>query len=222
MTERPIIFSAPMVRAILDGRKTQTRRVAKPQPPDPADIWARAGIDYGWFTDDVTPGVFRVAGPVWAVRETGYPTQIRCPYGQPGDRLWVRETFCELSVPDPDTGEVEVAYRADDGWIHNEPDSKEMLPGGRWRPSIHMPRWASRIDLEVTGVRVERVQDISGADVFAEGVDNGKSNPKMGKRWENMQRMAFQDLWDSINKKRGFGWDTNPWVWVVEFRRVEP
>jgi hypothetical protein len=80
-----------------------------------------------------------------------------------------------------------------------------------------MPRWASRLALQITGIRAERVQDISGRDVLAEGVDNGKSNPTMGQRWENMQKMAYAELWDAINAKRGHFWASNPWVWVIEF-----
>jgi len=171
--ERPILFSAPMVRAILDGRKTQTRRVIKPQPP---------------------------AGS--SLRQP-----VKCPYGRPGDKLWVRETFgyCTKSGG-------HYLYKAD-----GEGFSTCHVEGGKWKPSIFMPRVASRITLNVLDIRVERVQDITGADVLSEGVDNGKSNPTMGVRWENMQRMAFSDLWDSINAGRGFSWESNPWIWAVKF-----
>lgn len=198
--ERPIIFSGPMVRAILDGRKTMTRRVLKHQP---LDILAM-------------PNSRKPNMETWATLETRDPnhgTVCRCRYGVPGDCLWVRESFTVGTV----------------GYYKDKPIYREALERSRmgqpsarirWKPSIHMPRWASRLTLEIVSVRVERLQDIPGRDVLAEGIDNGKSNPTMGKRWENMQRMAFQELWDSLNAKRGFGWDTNPWVWVIEFKRL--
>lgn len=191
MRERPIIFSGEMVRAILEGRKTQTRRVVKPQPP--LDEW---GVSKPWQTD-----AFEVNG-----------RDYRCPYGLPGDRLWVRETFS----PDYFDAQSRHAYRAD--WTL---ESGEFVPEPKWTPSIHMPRWASRITLEVTDVRVERVQDISNSDIYAEGIlppdpdEPGPYDPDEG------ARSAFKDLWWSINAKRGYGWEKNPWVWVVEFKRVE-
>lgn len=176
MRDLPILFSAPMVRAILDGSKTQTRRVAKEFDGlrDLDKILAR------------------------------FPNQNGCRYGQPGDRLWVRETWAEH----PDYPDARRAiYRADAG---SEYDAE------RWRPSIHMPRWACRIELEVTGVRVERLQSISEADARAEGVE-GDSHPGA---FVGTCRGNFARLWESIN---GAGsWDANPWVWVVEFRRVSP
>lgn len=215
--EHPILFSGEMVRAILDGRKTQTRRVVKRK---------------GWLVCGAAAEPYhaitqRRSGKGYAaVRTECYP----CPYGQPGDRLWVRETWAETVNIDchPDwpgrphtNSEVDedglvsscVIYRADGGWnwlndIGYETDRSS------WRPSIHMPRWASRITLEVTDVRVERVQDISEADVQVEGTPNeqGIGAP---------DQFDFQQLWDSINAKRGYGWDANPWVWVVEFEQVE-
>ena len=115
-----------------------------------------------------------------------------------------------------------VEYRADHDCRNWEAGCPCRNENGRsdWHPSIHMPRWASRITLEITDVRVQRVQEIGGADVLAEGVDNGSSNPTMGVRWENMQRMAFEKLWDSINAKRGFSWESNPRVCAVTFRRL--
>lgn len=193
----PILFSGPMVRALLDGRKTQTRRVMK--HPE----------YYGCPTGDC---------PHWKQTECNEAMQVNavpdCPYGKPGDLLWVRETWC--NVDDRQFGgAVWVDYKATPrysaempaGW-ENEPDSVEALS---WKPSIHMPRWASRLTLEITGVRVERLQDISEADAMAEG------DPKQGLiASENTHRDWYQSLWESIN---GHGsWDANPWVWVLEFR----
>jgi hypothetical protein len=189
MKERPILFSAPMVRAILDGKKTQTRRVIKQQPtnaPGAPNLQA-------WFEE----------------MDDGF---IRCPYGQPGDQLWVRETWNCI-----DTGRLTqrqdwVRYRATDG--------DEMY----WRPSIFMPRWASRITLKVTAVRVERVQDITNNDARLEGVavpHPGISHiPNEAGLWEQQYIVCFRALWNEINAKRGYGWDVNPWVWVVEFRKI--
>lgn len=184
MNERPILFSGPMVRAILEGRKTQTRRVMNPQPVDQDEN--------GWYVQvPVTDA--RAPGMVFYERK-----YFHCPYGQPGDQLWVRETFDDVHGS--------VLYRA------NPEDAEDFPPcGGKrchWKPSIFMPRWASRITLEIVGVRVERVQEITPDDARAEGVEHLYA-----------PRNAFANLWDSINAKRGYGWDSNPWVWVVEFRR---
>lgn len=184
MADRPILFSWPMVRAILTGTKTQTRRVVKPAPD-----WKPVG----------------------------------CPYGQPGDRLWVRETHYlhgVWSVRKDDGGKRRWTFHPsrDMGVQFTEPNGfikgrSTTVHGWYRRPSIHMPRWASRITLEVTGVRVERLQDISEADAIAEGVNNSLHLP--GGRFA---RENFAHLWWTIN---GDGsWEANPWVWVVEFRRV--
>jgi hypothetical protein len=185
--ERPILFSGEMVRALLEGRKTQTRRIIKPQP------------------DIADPELEKVLPAAW---EDGF-IDVKCPYGIIGDRLWVRETFCAES-------QQTIHYRAD-GW--------EYDGGGGWKPSIHMPRWASRIDLEVTAVRVERLQDISEADAVAEGIESFMQYGQQAyadylKRRHCVydSRFSFKSLWESIN---GFdSWQVNPWVWVIEFRRV--
>ncbi len=213
MTERPIIFSGDMVRAILDGTKTQTRRVVKPEPTDYGLEWIEtpegfaAWVDWGLTLDE--------------------GQQRLCPYGVTGDRLWVRETWGAV-WPDVDRDyvpleECNIEYRADlppgctdypGQWPAEEARGDPDAP--KWRPSIHMPRWASRIMLEITGVHVERVQDISFDDAIAEGV----CVDAHGMRSEC--RNWFCALWNSINAKRGYGWDANPWVWVIEFRRVSP
>ncbi|HFQ7428304.1 TPA: hypothetical protein ACHSVW_005957 [Pseudomonas aeruginosa] len=203
MKERPILFSGPMVRAILEGRKTVTRRVMKPQP------------DFlGSMVDPNTP---------FKTLDAGLHARITCPYGKPGDRLWVRESFAECydycdhpEMPGAPTEHFHLGwhYRAD-----GEP-KREELDGflSHWKPSIHMPRWASRILLEITAVRVERLQDITEDQAIAEGID---THP-MGFYGNGCITAggAFLELWESIN---GDGrWAANPWVWVVEFKRVTP
>jgi hypothetical protein len=199
MKERPILFSAPMVRAILAGAKTQTRRVVKPQPiNDPAKHHPIAPYHNGR------------GGWNWVLAATGHGlgSPFPCPYGQPGDRLWVREAFMhepadycwEASVSIPSRPAVTV-YRAD-----CEGDSR----GAGWKPSIHMPRGLSRITLEITEVRVERLQDIGAADVWAEGIAH---SPDVDPVHE------FQALWESINGAES--WEANPFVWCVGFKRLE-
>lgn len=184
---KPILFNTEMVRAILDGRKTVTRRVVKPQPESRPTPMKK---------DSCWPGCFAIQGTAKVIRP---------PY-QPGDTLWVRETWAKSMAGT-------FMYQADDKAIMVE----------RWRPSIHMPREAARLFLRVTGVRVERLKDIDGHGILKEGIDNGKSNPAMGTRWENMQSMAFAELWNSTLKPADlplYGWAANPWVWVIEFERI--
>jgi hypothetical protein len=216
--ELPILFSAPMVRAILDGRKTQTRRVVKPQPPPAAAVRAMAGVDYGLFTDHRSPNEFREC--LGGAEASAVP-RFRCPYGVSGDRLWVREAWgLHDTQPNDGPDNAHVYYRATDGDRH-------YLRYQLWRPSIHMPRWASRITLEVTEVRVERVQDISEDDAQAEGVDPGCLTCGENCVYSGgcgycrpCYRDSFIGLWEQINAKRGFGWDVNPWVWAVTFKVV--
>lgn len=193
MKERPILFSAPMVRAILEGRKTMTRRVVNPQP----DVVER-GVCF--FDGDGT------SGPGSRDRI------IYCPYGKPGDRLWVRETWSK------DPNSAQILYRAGapgtpGSWVTSTPFDS-------WRPSIHMSRWASRILLEVTAVKVEQVQKISDEDILSEGI---KIDPAYSDEYgcHVRYRRAFREIWDSINSKRGYGWDSNPWVWVISFKRID-
>jgi len=212
MKERPIIFSGEMVRAILDGRKTQTRRVVKPQPTweDPVKTIEGEWMDY--------EDAHIVDHAAWECG--GLPHGRKCPYGQPGDRLWVRETWWPIggfwSTHIGTICSAEIRYRADDRVLYQScPDEFKrnyQNPMG-WRPSIHMPRWASRITLEVTDVRLERVQDITRDDAWQEGVSNSPEYDCVTK---------FISLWNLINAKRpGCSWDYNPWVWVINFRIVK-
>jgi hypothetical protein len=197
MTERPILFSAPMVRAILAGTKTQMRRVVK-------------GMALEWLRPDGFTPEFTAA-----------PENGLCPYGKPGDRLWVRETFIhepaeycwEASVSIP-CRPASTVYRAD-----YEGDTRR----GGWKPSIHMPRALSRITLDITGVRVERLQDISEADALAEGIvqlhDGGYGLPA-GEHYHSADpRQSYLSLWEAINGPGSV--EANPWVWCVEFARVD-
>lgn len=196
--EKPILFSGAMVRAILEGRKTQTRRVIKPMRRFEHNNILKVGLPY--------------AADPWAVWWHGAETDrvgclLECPYGKPGTHLWVRETF---NVGWLDGGKV--LYRADGGSAKKAGYPAEPV----YKPSIHIPRWASRITLEIVSVKVERVQDISEADATAEGVllaKNGLSPQE-----------SFIQLWDSINETRDDGkyaWMKNPWVWAIEFKRME-
>lgn len=203
MKERPILFSAPMVRALLDGSKSQTRRLVKPQPraeTEPVRPESRGSAKWVFMAD--------------ADRSTRFAFgDVRCPFGVPGDRLWVRETFSPYI--DASALKSRATYRA---------DGSGLLPRQRWFPSIHMPRWASRITLEVTDVRVERLTSISEADTVAEGierhVDDGVAYYGPLNEGHAVAQVAFERLWESIN---GAGsWDANPWVWVISFRKVTP
>jgi hypothetical protein len=178
--ERPILFNGEMVRAILEGRKTQTRRVVKGQALD----W----LESAGFTPEYT----------------SLPENGLCPYGQPGDRLWVRETWARGYV----------AQGCAEFFVYPVCDNRTDY-SGPWKPSIHMPRAACRILLEVTGVRVERLQDISEADAEAEGVDFLRQMPDADETLSAKE--LYQCLWDSIHNS----WAANPWVWVIEFTRIE-
>jgi hypothetical protein len=237
MKERPIIMAAESIGAIEGNRKSQTRRVMKPQPPCVDAVRRLAGIDYRLSNTDPPPAsVWRTMGPVWAVRDlTDGRHDWKCPYGQPGDLLWVRETWGSIEAdhplckdgrkPQPGDRVVYRANPADDyQWGSGLPSQGSFC----WRPSIFMPKWACRLWLRVTNVRVERVQEISEADVEAEGAFDGTglhsfdcSGPFEECCGHESPQEMFSRLWDSINAKRSYGWDVNPWIWVVTFERVE-
>lgn len=211
MKERPIIMSAPMVRAILDGRKTQTRRVIKPQPTVSEQRLRELGAWAEGFTLSEQVNAAFQAGCVDAT----------CPYGRPGDRLWVREAFIPApmeSVPsEPKETRWHLAYAAGGDAEANAPAgyNPTLYNYERWTSPIHMPRWASRITLEVTGVRVERLQDISEDDARAEGLRTSLA------MWipASSPRLEFRTLWESINGPGS--WSATPWVWVIEFARID-
>lgn len=214
--ERPMLFSAPMVLAILDGRKTQTRRVIK----------------LAEFGRSDTPGyfwTFRDKRGLWNdYRLTDALAADHCPYGQPGDRLWVREAI--IRRPDAARCQTWVLYAAD-GHIAGQVHGCDLQRERRF-PAIHMPRWASRITLEITGVRVERLNDISQEDALAEGIrehrlpfagPDGISMWSAEEEWPALvfgddPRMAFAALWQSIHGPGS--WDANPWVWAISFRHL--
>ncbi|MBP3406742.1 MAG: hypothetical protein J6N18_11615 [Kiritimatiellae bacterium] len=217
MTERPILFNTEMVRAILDGRKTQTRRIIKPQPTNPR--WNNIG---------------------WVGWDDGHGYQMKAPCN-PGDILWVRETWV-FDSGDEDYGTGCFMYKADMP-IHI--DAKDTAHGDdvditsedyKWHPSIHMPKEAARIFLRVKDVRVERLQDITVLDAINEGCcgticDHADANPELGctdcynTGWLERPETEFALLWDTTVKKADlpvYGWEANPWVWVIKFERCEP
>lgn len=214
MKARPILFSGPMVRALLDGRKHQTRRIIKPQPDLATNQWTSEEVNAAW-QDGFIP--------------------VPCPYGKPGDLLWVRESW----RPQNDA-EIYycVEYRADNSRIKPEIkdenmgfrfecqcDAAERGENNPWKPSIHMPRWASRLTLEITDVRVQRLQDISEEDAGAEGtlecdgmfddVQYCHYCKEMGCVFGDL-KPSFRQLWQSLNGPGS--WDANPWVWALSFR----
>ena len=236
---KSILFSGEMVRAILDGRKTKTRRPLTPQP------------------DSVHDGA-----PYWNIWKRGNLAPLKCPFGKVGDRLWVRETFClehqvESDQPPPFTGGrpirwefagmesdpegadmwVQPHYRATEPTPELDYEDSDGEPTVRWKPSIHMPRWASRITLEITDVRIERLQEITEEEARAEGAREfpdlpsihpygqdprwSMEEPKSTRECLGSARYAFANLWERLYAKKGLGWYANPWVWVLTFRRVE-
>jgi len=212
MKERPIIFSAPMVRAILAGAKTQTRRVVKPAGWDPASA------EYGKARIGVHPNAPKMGLQAYFHHlESDTWHGVGCPYGKHGDRLWVREAWDFIAEGDPGTPSCAgIRYWADAGYqLRTPPSTYNPLLYREWRvrPPIHMPRWASRITLEVTGVRVERLQKISEADAIAEGVTAGKY-----RGLERAVARTYSDLWEQMHGPNS--WAANPWVWVVEFKRL--
>lgn len=200
MSERPILFSGPMIRAILEGRKTQTRRVVKKQPKEGERLTAQ------------------------------FFARVNCPFGHPGDRLWVRETWammCRVADPDcycEDEAQHYFEYRADTGnkrpgdWP--DPEDEEFQDAPRWRPSIHMPRRACRIFLEISEVRVERLLEICEEDAKKEGyptVPSPSTLTESGMKWMKPKDW-FHEQWARIY---GYHCESNPWVWVIEFKPLE-
>jgi len=200
------------VRALLNGSKTQTRRIFKAK---------NGGV---WPNSNDLPGMKQI--------------MRNCPYGQPGDRLWVRETFCPIYPQDPSyNGGAPIEYDYAATYTHGDRLGDSLGIKKVWKPSIHMPRAASRITLEITGVRVERLQNISEADAIAEGIERGQQNlgwyrgfmegdsPNLKQSGRDLKiltaspKLAYESLWSAINGPES--WAANPWVWVVEFKRVE-
>lgn len=245
MAEHPILFKPEMARAIRDGRKTQTRRVCKKQPHAIREIGGQWDHGFWQCNDeefDHTDRQWKPCEPYWSWwvrhRDGRFYEQHKlgkCPYGQPGDVLWVKEAW---RLFDP----YSIDYRAsptldgstfkglrylvgkpagiDELIARDETNGRDPM---RWRAAMYMPRWACRLRLEVVSVRVERVQDLDNTDILCEGTTpldiDGNDDP-----WQNFEdryQGAFVKLWDSINAKKGYGWDENPWVWVIEFKRRE-
>lgn len=219
--DTPILFSGALPGLILAGTKTQTRRIIKPQP---AAGWAIESPPVLGRITSAHPKAGRFGVFIRRGLGTDFPETdlIPCPYGQPGDRLWVRETwayhlYAQASLADDDGPWV---YAAD-----GEP-AKQFRLCDRWRPSIHMPRYASRISLKITGLRVERLHDITEADCIAEGIQRYRGplrwvrylDAVTGEPIHNTARDAFKALWESINGPGS--WEVNPWLWVISFRRI--
>ena len=210
MNEKPILFSTEMIKAILDGHKTQTRRIVRL-----TEFQKAISHGYDWM--------FRDKRGLWNEVPTSWLLRNKCPYGRPGDMLWVRETW----AIDQGFDSVKPSDISDywGGLYYKATGDK---PAGKWRPSIFMPRWASRITLRVQDVRVERVQDITIDDAGEEGCSGVISGGydfdiynENGDYARHPYIMNFRRLWDSINAKRGFSWDSNPWVWVIDFEEVK-
>lgn len=247
MRERPILFNGDMVRAILAGRKVQTRRAIEPQPYiDASGNFCWNGSNYGQDTAGV-PMARTLVSQIPSAR-TG---RVLCPFGKIGDRLWVRETWQQVhplqvldgrysqrgyaGIPGPPPVGYRTIYRADgeypaiyslggEPWPYRslEPFERDGMQAfvdePRWTPSVHMPRWACRLVLEITAVRVERLQAISEADALAEGIEEiaGRFTFNGGMHESLTPQLSFQTLWDST----GGQWAANPWVWVIEFKQI--
>lgn len=204
--QRPILFNTEMVRAILEGRKTQSRRIIKNIPPAAAKVW-HDGAE--WIIENER-------GECWLGK-------LKCPYGRPGDRLWVRETWAEICYNELGCDGLECLehgfeYKADkpaEKWPGSWPNDfggDEVPDAAKWHPSIHMPRHAARLFLEITDVRAERLQNITDADAYDEGfewVGHGDISPQY----------QFRELWQKINGHDS--WEQNPWVWVITFNRIK-
>lgn len=242
VNEKPILFSGPMVRAIMDGRKTQTRRVVNTGRFDQIH-WDLSLVEGSLIRHSKTGIVFNTPGG--GLAKSMQDRVVRCPYGKPGDGLWVRETFYQ-----PADGYMDASSE----WVHTWIRSKSQLVYAAdqeavdtsWkstpfkhcllkRPSIHMPRWASRLNLGVLNIRAERLQDITETDALKEGFETSPcaacdergywANESeicedcAGDGWHSA-RQNFIATWDSLNADRGYSWSVNPWVWAIEFKRI--
>lgn len=202
MKEHPILFSGPMVRAILDGRKTQTRRVVKPQLIDSVikhrDQWLSASHVDNLPLDG---------------------TAFRCPYGSDGDRLWVRETYCVRDIYDDDKPSI-LPSSPECACLHYMADGPKQSFHGKTRPGIFMPRWAYRIGLEINGIRLQRLQEINEEDSLSEGVDKSRCGQE-GYAMDPIYsyRTGFVRAWNLINGKT-HPWSNNPWVWAITFKAL--
>lgn len=235
MKERPILFSGPMVRKLLAGEKTQTRRLMNPQPWFDSNWGTRVGMSGSWRYGSPRAQGLSDKGDLWSVEFNadnqrractaeayGWGAGAGCPYGQPGDRLWVRETWAaHWMYDDLSPSEIPAKGEGNNYWYAADPEGSRGSDGspaegrrGRWRPSIHMVRSTSRITLEVTEVRVQRLQDIGEEDAKAEGVQPAPFC-KAGRPAGMEHVEAFEDLWNEINGPGA--WDLNPWVWAVSF-----
>ena len=206
MKSHPILFSAPMVHAILEGQKTQTRRVVRKQFPndaEPAEVSATS--PEGWQ-------ISGHSGLWWDDAGACIDDAIRCPFGIPGDRLWAREAWHAARDLDR-TPPRDISPDSDIEYAATARSYAEIGLKGKCRPGMFMPRWASRITLEIVSVRVERLNEISGKDCIAEGIDEASAPDYIFGLHE-----AYRDLWESINGPES--WAANPWVWVVEFKRI--
>lgn len=201
MRERPILFSTPMIKAIIDGRKTMTRRLLKKQPLDILPM----NVPNQWITLDVK-------------EPEPHGKVIKCRFGVPGDRLWVRETFSLIE----ENGAQKIIYRAD----YPEIDSLELEECGytAWKPSIFLPHQYSRITLEITNIRVERLQEITEDEAGKEGIPECRKPQRdtcfLCPFEKELCNVGFSNLWDSINGKT-YPWSSNPWVWVIQFKKLE-
>lgn len=202
--ERPILFSTPMVQAILAGNKTMTRRVVKSQPYETGNGW--------WSWDGPRPKADRNSGAHAGNRSPDQWSMLTSPYGSIGDIMWVRETFKPKYIKGC-LQEYRNQYPTEHPWFYIT-DGATEIGYGSWKPSIHMPKAACRIWLEITDVRMERLQDISEEDAKAEGVEKLRLYPG----YNISPKGKFEGLWNLINGDES--WDANPWVWVIKFKVI--
>ncbi len=233
LKEHPILFSGQMVRAILEGRKTMTRRVVKGNFAPDQFIREQSGTGYGWHWPNWKgkETVWTMTGAVGIAKDAGFDVRVKCPYGKVGDRLYVRENISAWFHGNHWYDQAKefrtkkecsnLFYQA----THNFPPDDQ-----RWVPSILMPRWASRITLEITDLRVERLQEITEEDARAEGVSSAMNEEGTGGYGDDKSlhllpqytyRWGFKSDWDCLGYSVGYGWYQNPWVWCISFRRID-